>query len=143
MILEYLIQDKKAKITRWELFAGDLFYDDLWFDIMDIFYIYLSDSSFQNSLGTNRCEIMIPTNLSFVESDEKIKKFEEYKDKFLKIKCLILLSYSTDGYYAQNFREKKVLSQEWFDKTLAFCSVFKSLSTFFERAPSNKPSIPP
>jgi sulfatase maturation enzyme AslB (radical SAM superfamily) len=37
-ILDWVFNTKGVFINRWELFAGDLFYDDLAFDIFDVFY---------------------------------------------------------------------------------------------------------
>ena len=39
LLLDYL-DEKQIKPFEWELFAGDLFYDGLIFDIFDLFYFY-------------------------------------------------------------------------------------------------------
>lgn len=123
MILEYLLVQKKVTAWIWDIFAGDLFYDDIWFDIIDLFYKYYSSDFYQNGfLKHHIAQILLPTNLSFVADDEKIHRFEEQKEKMDKINVKIHLSYSTDGFYAVDSREKKTLSQEWFDKTLSFCA---------------------
>ena len=123
LLLEYYLKELQLKIYYYDLFAGDLFYDDIFFDIMDIFFKYYLDIKKNQPEYTNfqRVKIVIPTNLSFLENEEKTKRFEDYKNKLATVNCDIIISYSTDGFYAQDTREKKHLTQEWFDKTLAFC----------------------
>ena len=123
MLLEYFLVEQKVTTTTWDIFAGDLFYDDIWFDIIDLFYKYYSADYYQNEfLKNNRVRIILPTNFSFVRDDNKIKRFEEQYEKMLSLGIRIHLSYSTDGLYATESREKTDLNQDWFDKTLSFCA---------------------
>jgi hypothetical protein len=75
----------------------------LFFDILDIFYKYLSPLRY-NTI------IKVPCNLSFLKDEEKEKKFDEYYRKMESINVKIILSYSSDGLYAINSREKREIS---------------------------------
>lgn len=120
LILDYFFIEKKLYVKHWELFAGDLFYDNLIFDIFDIFYPYLKNIYEHYSHLTEITNIMIPNNCSFIKSDEKIKKMQEYIDKFADIHCRIVLSASIDGKYAQGVREKDEYEDEYYEKLFTF-----------------------
>lgn len=122
-LLNYLLNELEIKIYQFDLFAGDLFYDNLFFEIMDIFYKYFKNISNDYFDDKHKyLKLVIPCNLSFLKDKNKEIKFEKYNQKMKKINCEIILSYSTDGFYAQDSREKEKLSQDWFDKTLKFCA---------------------
>ena len=40
--LDYIYNDREYFVGDWELFAGDMFYDGLYFDLLDVFYKYIS-----------------------------------------------------------------------------------------------------
>lgn len=123
ILLQYLLEEKKIQITQWEIFGGDLFSDDLWFDVMDLFIKYYSNSYYQDCyLKFNEIYFMMPNNLTFVKDDAKVARFEEYLEKLKAINLKFVISYSTDGLYAIDSREKRAIDQAWFDKTLAFCA---------------------
>ena len=121
--LNYCFNTKKTLINRWELFAGDLFYDNLYFDILDVFYeiikpIYLTyHHLFTDNKGIT---ILTPSNCSFIHDDSKLKKFEEYFAKMQSIGVRLVISYSTDGKYAVDSREKYDVPDEFYDKAFAF-----------------------
>lgn len=107
-------------INRFDLFAGDLFFDNLFFDIIPIieqYYIFLKQIN-----NLTHSYIMIPCNMSFCEDDEKIEKVRNICHNFLeKYNVQILFSYSTDGIYSTNVREKKELKENYFDNIFKFC----------------------
>lgn len=127
MLLDYLFNTRKTYPSGWEIYAGDLFYDNIWFDIMDIFIKYYTELYNNNQFFKNNItEIVMPCNLSFCRQDEKIEKVEKYLEKLKKINIRFMFSYSTDGLYAVEFREKNNnANQEWFDKTFNFCNSHK------------------
>lgn len=138
MLLDYFYENK-CFVKNWEFFAGDLFYDDLFFDIIDIFYDYFKKiqknyPEIYNEQKNNEEEyfrdtkmncITMPCNLSFCHSDEKIEHFRYVFEKMLSVNTIIFLSYSTDGLYGIDHREKSsTVNQEFFDKTFKFCKEF-------------------
>lgn len=121
------VKNKQSFIKKWEIFAGDLFYDDLWFDVMDIFYDYYVNLFKEypvllEYLQTNNTVIKIanPNNCSFCHNKEQINKVQEYIDKFAKINIRIYFSYSHDGPYSMDLREKQELSEEYYDEVFNF-----------------------
>lgn len=124
-LLHYLLK-RKGYIVKWDLFAGDLFYDNLWFDIMDIFYKYfqqvLNIPAVINSLQQEKISpsISIPCNFSFCHDPKKMEKTQLYIDKFSKLGVRIHFSYSHDGYYSCDIREKQELTQEYYDRVFKF-----------------------
>ncbi len=61
-------------------------------------------------------DLLIPCNCSFIEDDEKVKRFEQTVKKLNTIECRIALSYSSDGLYATGSREHKTLNEKHFKK---------------------------
>lgn len=110
IMLNYLIDEKQYFIQRWELFAGDLFYDNLFFDIMNIFEQHFEKQiiNFEKVFLDNQILIIIPCNFSFSKDKEKIEKLittvERFKDKY---NVRISLSISTDGKFVTQTREKE------------------------------------
>ena len=140
MLLEYFYNNK-CYVKSWELFAGDMFYDDLFFDIIELFYDYylkiknnhndiykntvdleeLNDENYNRSLQEN--VISIPCNFSFCHSPEKIKRFKEVFYRMLEVNTYISLSYSTDGIYAIDHREKRTtVTQEFYNRVFELCN---------------------
>lgn len=123
-LLDYFIKERKFIFRRIELFAGDLFYDNLYFDIMDIFYEYYKPlyRLFPNDFNERDYLIIIPCNFSFVEDDEKVKKVISYYKKFKQdLNITLGFSWSSDGFYAVDTREKRNLDEEYFNKIFRVC----------------------
>lgn len=124
LFLDYFYVTKKNYTRQIELFAGDLFYDDIFFDILDIFDNYFKIiQKEQPDIFELPTVISIPSNLSFVyENPEKAKKVLKYV-KYFKEQYFtrILFSWSTDGLYCVETREGKPLTQEYFDTIFIFC----------------------
>lgn len=115
-LLQYF-NKRYCYINHWELFAGDLFYDNLYFDIADIFYDYFLDLYNKNNVlfKNNRVvEIITPCNFSFCHDKEKIIRLKEYIAKFKKINVILGFSWSHDGKYSADIREKEELSDEFY-----------------------------
>ena len=125
LFLKYL-EENNIYEDYWEFFAGDLFYDDFWFDIMDSFYNYykiMQDKKITPIV--NQPEIIMPCNMSFCRDDRKIQKVEEYVNKFnndLKVK--FAFSYSTDGKYSTDIRERYDVSDDFSDKVFSLMNKY-------------------
>lgn len=120
LLLDYFKENNIFE-DYWEFFAGDLFYDNFWFDIMDSFYDYYKYMQNKKILPiVNRPEIIMPCNMSFCNDDKKIAKVEEYVNKFQKdLNVKFNFSYSTDGKYSTDIRERHELSDEFYDKVFS------------------------
>ena len=72
IFLEYCICERKSYFYEMELFAGDLFYDDMYFDIIDIISKYLDIVKREEPevLKYRLTKIMMPSNLYFVGIDK-------------------------------------------------------------------------
>ena len=116
ILLDYFLK-QKYYLGEVELFAGDLFYDNFFFSVMDVFYnYYLNIYKINPHLFENhKAKITIPCNFSFCEKKEKIAQFKQVFDKFMDINVYIFLSYSSDGLYAVDVREKRNLSSEFIE----------------------------
>ena len=110
----------KFHINNYELFAGDLFYDNLYFDILDVMFPYLQEEYSYVFDPKDYCRIVIPTNGSFITDEEKVKRIKEYNKKFIENHIYIHFSLSTDGPYATDQREHKNLNDEYFNKFFEF-----------------------
>ena len=135
LLLKYLYNKKLLFPYNFHLFAGDLFYDDIFFDLMDIFAkhfenikkkypeLFQKNNQFVRNKNQETIRIIIPSNLAFVYTHpEKAKRVAEYYHRFLETyNARISFSWSTDGLYAVDNREKKTLPQDYFDKILDFC----------------------
>ena len=119
LLLDYL-DEKQIKPFEWELFAGDLFYDGLIFDIFDLFYPYFKKWYEFAYDHKDMGKIIIPTNGSFIVDEIKVNKTKEYLEKMKSINTEIHFSFSTDGPYATQYREHKNLNDEYFNKLFAF-----------------------
>ena len=119
-ILDWVFNTKGTFINRWELFAGDLFYDDLAFDIFDVFYNRILEiyNKWRRvvSMPENGGLILIPCNFSFIDDDEKTKKVKEYIAKFKELNWDLGFSISTDGESCVDTREQRELATDHFDK---------------------------
>lgn len=131
-LIDYFIEQDYL-ISTLELFAGDMFYDDLFFDIMpDIirYYQYINtnhpDFIENHHLGDeiNFTEpvIIVPCNMTFCEYPDKKAKVRKIHKDLHELGVKLNFSYSTDGIYSTDVREKKELKEEYFDNILAFCS---------------------
>lgn len=128
LFLDYIYNQRKNFLYGIELFAGDLFYDNIYFDIIDILESFLKPiKKDYPELFDREILIMMPNNLNWVYyNPEKVEKFREYFYRFRKeYNTILSASWSTDGYYAMNTREKKILPESYFDTIFSFCKEFE------------------
>lgn len=118
MLLTYFYRTNHAYINHFELFAGDLFYDNLYFDIMEVFLKHLKPLYEDYKLVFEKYGglILMPSNFSFITDDEKVQKIKNYQAEFEKLNWELGFSISTDGKYMTKTREGKDLPDEYFDK---------------------------
>lgn len=118
LILDYVFNTRNLYINHWEFFAGDLFYDELFFDICDLYIKYLSEkqqiypSIFNKFSGL----ILTPTNFSFIRNPKLKDRLEKYITYFQEtFNWELGFSISTDGKYAIDTREQIDLEDSFFD----------------------------
>ena len=121
LLINYFIE-KQYIISKLELFAGDLFYDNLFFDLIEIIYNYYNFININKLLESSK--IIIPCNMSFCKYDDKIEKVKTLISRFKDINVDLIFSYSTDGLYGINTREKENLTEQDFDKILSLCHTY-------------------
>lgn len=75
--------------------------------------------------------IMIPSNMSFLLSDEKTKNIEDWIDKFKKVGCRLCFSASVDGYILEanqrsfvNEKFNDLRTMEFYDKLFVWCKKY-------------------
>ena len=119
--LDYVFNKRQVFIKDWELFAGDIYGNGLIYKILDIFYKYLKiqyekhRSWYQN----DHIVISMPCNFYYLATrPEDVQKTIDYQYKLSNIGVAFCLSCSTDGKYAVDIREKKDLSDEYFDQLM-------------------------
>lgn len=118
-VLTYVFDTRGLYVNHWELFAGDLFYDDLYFDIIDLFDKHLSVylEKYPDLFKREKGVILTPTNFSFIENQERADRLEALLDSFEeKFNWELGLSISTDGKYSIDTRENRDLDDAYFDK---------------------------
>ena len=121
-LLHYIFIEKDTYMNHFELFAGDLFYDNLYFDVLDVFYEFLEPlyKEYPMIFKANEGLILTPTNFSFIEDQAKVDRFDEYVAKFRALNWDVGLSISTDGKYAIDTRENRPLDDAYFEKLFEF-----------------------
>lgn len=123
-IMDYLVYEKHFIFNQYELFAGDLFGTNLFFDTLDVLYPYFEYISRKAPEiffdGPGKHAIIVPCNMRFVNNDEIVARYFEYQEKFDKIHFELALSWSHDGKYAQDVREKVEFTDEYYDKAFKF-----------------------
>lgn len=124
-----LLIENKIYVTRIELFAGDLFIDNFYFDIISIFEKCYSkvpkqerDNNFQK---WGDIQIITPCNCYFFQFEDYQNRLKEITKKMSDNYHIVLgFSWSTDGLYSSNVREETVgnkkITQEYYDKIFAF-----------------------
>lgn len=124
MIMDYFVYEKKYIFKNYELFAGDMFSTDLFFGTMEILYPYFEymyDKAPELfSIGVDERVIIIPCNMRFVSNDEIAQQVKEWIKKFATLNVKIVFSWSHDGKYSSDIREKIELTDEYYDKVFTF-----------------------
>ena len=127
LIFDYVFNQRRNYFYEIELFGGDLFSSEIYFKLLDIYEKYLKkikEECYQ--IFKTQTTFCCPSNLSWVvEHPHLINKFRKYYKHFAdEYNVFLSLSWSTDGYYAMSTREKKTLTDEYFNKIFEFCKEF-------------------
>lgn len=108
------LEEHKVLLFDTELFAGDLFYDDLIYPVLEQFYnyykvIYYKEQSYFYSLKEQNSylAITIPTNFSFVNNEKHLPLLLKWQEQFEQLQIRLIFSASVDGKYATSVRENK------------------------------------
>lgn len=131
ILLNFYFKEKKFLFQEYEIFSGDvIFYDNYFFDILDILYKYLSEiykklpelyfDTLENREEGLCKTIVVPFNSYFIDNEEYCNIIYSYKEKFNKINVHLCFSWSHDGYYAASIREKRELTEEFYEKAFSF-----------------------
>ena len=128
MILDWVIRNKWF-VQRFELFAGDLFFDNLYYDILEVFYEKYNSipkAEWNDCLKKWKVvEIVTPSNGAYLYESEHQNKLREYTAKLATIGLRPGISWSTDGLYAAGSREEAgkldyKIEQAYYDKIFPF-----------------------
>lgn len=129
-LLTYIYDERKIFINHYELFAGDMFYDDLFFDICEVFYKHLKPlyETYTKVFEEESFFIVIPCNCSFVKDDKKVQKYDEWWHKFQDLHVQMFISYSGDGKYAIDSREQdSSINDDFYKKLFDFLDKYRYL----------------
>lgn len=121
-LLDYIYNEQKTYINRWEFFAGDLFYDDFFFDMCEVLYSHWAkvNQMYKTVMVNTPLLALIPCNFSFMKKPLQVEKVKEWVYKFKEINVNLVFSCSTDGKYATDTREKTELTDEYWDTLFSF-----------------------
>lgn len=121
-LLDYIYNTQKVYINRWEFFAGDLFYDDLFFDMCEVLYKHWSSINQMYKVMMKETPIfaLMPCNFSFVKRPEQVQKVKDWVKKFEEINVIFVFSCSTDGKYVTDTREGVELDDTYWDNLFSF-----------------------
>lgn len=123
ILFEYFLQ-RQCYFQQIELFAGDMFYDDLFFDLMETLYnVYFKPLKENDNVlfhNGGHPTIIIPCNFSFCNNVEQYHRVEQLVDKFSDLRIDIGFSWSHDGRYAYDVREKTIPTTEFYDRAFHF-----------------------
>jgi hypothetical protein len=108
MILDWIIENK-VYVSKYELYAGDLFGDKLYYKILDLFIEKWSAIP-KKIREKNRAKwttplVLMPTNGYYFRFEEHRNLLREYNTKMADIGLILGISWSTDGLYAVDARE--------------------------------------
>jgi radical SAM protein with 4Fe4S-binding SPASM domain len=130
ILLNYIFNEKEVYIKHFELFAGDMFFDDLFFDVLDVFYEVLkpNQEKYPAIFANNEGIILTPCNFAFIDDDKKAARLDDYVQKFRnELNWDIGMSISTDGKYATDTREGRDVEDEHFDKLFEFTLKYRKV----------------
>jgi len=104
-----------------DIFSGELFAQQVGFDILDLIY-----EKYRDVKGISF--ICVPTNFTFICSEETTARVEECIDRLESVGIRLVLSASIDGKYCEDNRPAKtgiVRDDAYYDKVFRFCKKHK------------------
>lgn len=127
LFLDYVYNIRKNFCYNIALFAGDMFNDEIFFDILDLLESYLKPIKLKHPEYFNRqILIQVPCNLRWVyEKPQLVPKFRKiFYHLQSEYGVFTSFSWSTDGLYAIKDREKIDIDQTYFDTIFNFTREF-------------------
>lgn len=124
LFLDYIYNIRKNYFYEIELYAGDLLYDEIILDLIEIIKKYFiqikKDAPQLLQYTTNIC---IPSNLVNIYKNPELgnKLIEIFQDLRQEFNIRINFSWSTDGIYQTSVREKQELTEEYYNTIFEFC----------------------
>ena len=124
LVLKWL--EKNHFCPTLDLFSGEFFAQTLGYEALEIIYNHQKEVEPQYRIPA----LFIPTNMTFLGSDELTAKVDEFRDKFAELDIKLFLSASIDGkYIATNRSYDKDLDIEinlvrddaYYDKVFDYC----------------------
>lgn len=94
ILLDWVVENR-LYLPNIDLFGGEIWHTPFGLEIMDIIYEYMTEK------GMPLPFITIPTNGTFIEYPNQIIEIQNRIDAFERIGCRVLISFSTDGKYAE------------------------------------------
>lgn len=127
LVLDYVYNIRKNFCYNIALFAGDMFNDEIFFDIIDLLEKYLNPilikhPEYFHKQGLIQC----PCNLRWVyEKPQLVSRFRKIYYHFKNVYNIYMsFSWSTDGLPAIKNREKIDIDQHYFDTIFQFTKEF-------------------
>ena len=125
MLCDYWFENEVFPYS-FSLFAGDLFYDDFFYDVVNIIYNFYKNIEIkypdfvqiirEKSNNPDYPIIVVPCNFSFCRHKEKIIRLENLIEQYKNdIDLAFGFSYSGDGKYVTDTRERTEVSDELYD----------------------------
>lgn len=123
LFLDYIYKQKKSYAYFFELFGGDLFSNNLFFKVLDLIDKYFAEiKEVAEEVFFYETILVIPNNMKWVNRQPEIINLVLDKVKYFQetYNTTISFSWSTDGYYCTETREKEELTQEYFNNIFDF-----------------------
>lgn len=124
MIMDYLIYEKHYIFKEYELFAGDMYTTGYMLDVFNLLlpyfqYVYKKVPELNDEMDIR---IIVPSNLRFVIDTEFTQQLLEVIKEFEKLGVIMNFSWSHDGKYSSDVREKTELTDEFYEAAFKFCN---------------------
>ncbi len=123
LFLDYIYKQNHSYTYFFELFGGDLFSTNLFFKVLNLLDKYFKEiKQSAEEVFFNETILIVPNNMKWVVRqpelvEQVLEKIEYFHNEY---NVTISFSWSTDGLYCTNTREKEELTQEYFDKIFNF-----------------------
>lgn len=112
------INEKNFYLPDIDLFSGEIWHTKLGFDILDIILDYCKNNKLKIK------QLMIPTNGTFLKSDETFYKMQNFIDDFKEIGVRLCISLSIDGAIIENktrpLNNKELKTDSFYERAFAF-----------------------
>jgi radical SAM protein with 4Fe4S-binding SPASM domain len=118
MVLRWL--EKNSYFPKFDLFSGEIFRQNIGFEITETVMDWLIKHK-------KRSDLVIPTNFSFILSEERTNLVEALIEKGKRNNVELFLSASVDGKYCDEnrpFKNNSKRDDNYYDRLFSFCSKY-------------------